>query len=110
MLLCLLSCTKSDPPFAESLGYFKDDGGRRAFTFILPAKYTPEQVKAHANKQPNTPGMMTVVFYYEEQSQAIDPTLMNMSYSDILSVLSKSNFKYRYQKYPNESEYFGEKE
>jgi hypothetical protein len=100
LLLSISSCT-SEPEFAERVGYFKGANKGRAFTYILPTNYTQDQIRQHAQKQMHTPGKMTTVFYYESDSNAIDPTQYNTSLYDVIKVLSVSDYKYRFDKTPS---------
>jgi hypothetical protein len=101
IFLFLYSCTDDTPPFAKRVGYFKGNNKGRAFTYVLPKQYTKDQIKAHALKQMNTPGKMTTVFYYESENKAIDPTQFNTSLFKVIKALSKSDYKYRFDKTPN---------
>jgi hypothetical protein len=99
-LLFISSCT-SEPEFATKVGYFKDANKGRAFTYILPDKYTTTQISAHAKKQMHTPGKMTTVFYYSSSDKALDPTQYKTSLYEVIKTLSTSGYKFRVDKTPD---------
>ena len=90
LLLLFITACSSEPEFAEQFGYFKSKDKGRAFTFILPEKFTEDQIAKHAVKQRNTPGKQTVVFYYKSKDTAVDPTLIETSLYNVILKLSKS--------------------
>lgn len=108
VFLFLTSCS-SEPDFAQRIGYFKSTDNGRALTFVLPQKYSIDEVKKHAQGQMNTQGKVTTVFYYEDINRAVDPTLMDASLYNVILDLSKSDYKYRYDKYPDGSDFLIEK-
>ncbi|MDC1175568.1 hypothetical protein OAT67_09225, partial [Bacteriovoracaceae bacterium] len=97
------SCTDSKPPFAEQVGYYKNKEKGRALTFILPSSFTEDELLNHAKRQPNTNGKVTVVFYYDTNEKAVDPTQMNSSLYNVILTLARSDYSYRFDKYPDGS-------
>lgn len=62
--VCTLTITScADGPKFDQVAYFKDSEKRRVMVYVA-ATATLEQIKAHAQKQMNTPGRLTVVYYY----------------------------------------------
>lgn len=67
----LTACSDSYSKWVQ-VGYFKDEDQRRVFLFQMPeGKVHIDKIKAHAAKQMNTKGQVTVTAYLSEGCREI---------------------------------------
>jgi hypothetical protein len=52
----------------EQVGYLKDKGQNRIFTFLFKKGVTEQEIKKHSKNLPNTSHRMTAAYYYMEGS------------------------------------------
>lgn len=104
--LWLISCA-SGPKF-EQLEYYKNAAKWRVFVYVTPDA-TMEQIKEHARKQMYTPGKTTDVYYYRSNPGFTPYSVTNASNAiEAQKLASRPGCVLRYQKGPNEDEYFVE--
>lgn len=100
----LLSCS-SGPKF-DQVAYFKDNDRYRVMVYVAPDA-TIEQIKEHAQSQMNTPGRLTVVYYYRSEIGLFPNTVTSAtSMIDAMEMGLRSGCIAGYWKYPTGAESF----